>query len=84
MSLVPSPCRSCGAPCVWLLNVKTEKTMCLNATPDPLRGNVRALPAGTCEVLTRDIAVMERAANAVLFISHHATCPQRSFWRRRR
>lgn len=75
-------CKSCGAAVMF---VKSEKgnTMCLNATPDPERGNVvvsRDSGHELARVLNLEHAKTVRALGNEVYLSHHATCPDAQRW----
>jgi hypothetical protein len=70
-------CKGCGAAVQF---VKSEKgnTMCLNAEPDPERGNViisRDHGHELARVLNATHAITVRALGNEVYLSHHATCP---------
>lgn len=66
-------CRSCGAVIRWGVTTQGGR-MPLDAAPAPL-GNVFVLEDGRLRVLSNEEAERERSAGAVLYVSHHATCP---------
>lgn len=79
-------CKSCGAAVMF---VKSErgKTMCLNAAPDPERGNVivsRDSGHELARVLNAEHAKTVRALGDEVYLSHHATCPDAQRWNKTR
>ena len=78
-------CRSCDAEIVWATSA-TGKAMPLNAKPDPM-GNVRlfgAAGARSAVVLAGEKLEAARSSGALLFMPHHATCPEGLAWRKRK
>lgn len=76
------PCRSCRAP-IRFVPHELGKTMCLNAEPDQVRGNISINNKGVARTLTGRFLDAARAVGTPLYLSHHATCPQREQWSRK-
>jgi hypothetical protein len=79
-------CRSCHAPIIWAYT--RTGIMPLDAEPAPA-GNIRvtwvgwppeATPSAHATILNREQA---QDAGEPLYVSHFATCPQASTWRKR-
>lgn len=69
-------CQSCGQPVRWGVT-KDGARMPLDVAPAPL-GSVWVHPdTGRLHVLSKERAERGRAAGALLFMPHHATCPSR-------
>lgn len=80
-------CRSCHAAITWTTNTKSGKRMPIDPVP-VANGNI-VLTTGNdgprATVLTK--AELEKrhqlpGGPGDLYVSHHATCPQRDTWRR--
>jgi hypothetical protein len=78
-------CRSCNGAVIWTTNVQTGKRMPVNPTPR-LGGNV-VLTTGNdgpeARVLPPSEAKEREARGMELYVSHFATCPNATSWRRR-
>lgn len=78
-----SQCRSCHADVLFVASEKGN-TMCLNARPDPEKGNVLIVTTPTggevARVLAKQHAELCRAMGNRVYLSHHATCPERQRW----
>lgn len=70
-------CKSCDAPIRWIKMAGSGKAMPLDDAPSP-QGTV-AVEQGVGHVLT-GLAIVEYAGP--LFLSHFATCPDRTKWRK--
>jgi hypothetical protein len=66
-------CQSCGQIVRWIKTVDGAQ-MPLDPGPSPV-GNVYVTAAGRARVLTREETDRGRAAGALLYRSHHASCP---------
>ena len=80
-----SHCRSCGAEIVWATS-PTGRAMPLNAKADPM-GNVRVFGASgarSAVVLAGEKLKRAQADGSLLFMPHHATCPDGPSWRTKR
>lgn len=75
-----SPCRSCGAPMIWLRSASTGNLMCLDAEP-VADGNIVILD-GKAVVRKGDLFEENIAADAPRYKSHHATCPDAAKYRK--
>lgn len=82
-----STCRSCKAPIIWA-RTKKGRDIPLDAKPSP-QGNMAFVEgvdhAGnqTRLAVQRKAAPMQAALGLeVLYMPHHATCPQGKEWRR--
>lgn len=73
-----SICRSCGAEIVWAVTEKGKRAP-LDAAP--VDGGTFSLEPGTDS--PRAVFVPVEARSGPLFVSHYATCPQASNWRKR-
>lgn len=87
----PVPCRTCGAPVLW---VKTEKGARMPLDPEPVEGGRVIIAMGpqmgqeTAHTETRGetgvrLKCKEPAARTA-YMPHHATCPQGREWQRGR
>lgn len=73
-------CRTCNhAPIIWAMT-KNNKPIPVDAEPDSLRGNIELKTIGG--VVRADILKPSAERND-LRMSHFATCPRASEWRRR-
>ena len=79
-------CRSCSAPLRWG-KTPSGKRMPLNAEPDLERGNVRLtldryFPDGSQPAIIygAEAARHVREAGDLLYLPHHATCPDADRW----
>lgn len=81
-------CRTCGARIIWAVSGSTHRPMPLNAKPSA-EGNLRLrtdLGPGMAPIV-EVVSGAEREAlrtRGEAFVSHYATCPQASKWRRPR
>lgn len=79
-----SRCRSCDAEIFWV-TTEAGKSMPLDALPSA-DGNVMvSRPAGkpVAAVLAGLFLAEARESGRVLYMPHHATCPQGEAWRKR-
>jgi len=74
-------CRSCGARIEWGLTPSGKK-LPLDAAPDRERGTV-LLRGGYAVTLVGAELEAARRFRHDLYVSHYATCPQGSVWKRR-
>ena len=76
-----SKCKSCGASIIWIPTA-AGKTMPCDAKPIPYRED----PNGSLSLVTKDgrvvRAVIDLNADDFGYVSHFATCPDASKYRR--
>lgn len=79
-----SLCRSCGCPVTWAKSANTGRWMILQAAPrdSELHGNV-VIVDGQAYVYRDTDAADEAHPDRLLYIDHHATCPQAKDWRKK-
>lgn len=75
-------CRSCGATVLWCFQRNSKRWMPVDVEPVPT-GNIRVFGDGLMVVLKGDELEQYREAGMKLHLSHFATCPEASAWRRR-
>lgn len=76
------PCRSCGKPVIWAVTTGA-KDMPVDAVP-AAGGNVQLERRHDQKPLARVLSVAQQFGKAGrLRLSHFATCPHASGWRRR-
>jgi len=74
-------CQACDAPLRWAATTAGRR-MPLNANPDPA-GNVTLDDDGIARVWSGADLVRCREAGRLLYMPHHATCPQSATFKRR-
>lgn len=75
-------CRSCNADVFFVRSVKADRLMILDAKPSEA-GNVQIID-NKAHVLAGLLLEHGRAEGARLRTSHHATCPDRDAWRKKK
>lgn len=74
-----TPCRSCGAPVIFLPYAVSGKLAILDAVPNVPKANL-AIVDGKVFVDTHDIFDPLPAGDR--FLSHWSSCPDRKVWRK--
>lgn len=75
-----SQCRGCPASIIWVQSGVSQAKVCLNAEPDPVRGNYVIREDGKAYVVKRD-QLFEPDEKGPFYLSHFATCPASASFR---
>lgn len=77
-------CRSCRAPIRFVSMTGSRRAMPVNAEPNAELGSIEIMADGLAQALTGEALWNARQAGRDLYVSHFATCPRASSFRRRR